>query len=186
MPHPWDYLAVVAVMLSTIGTLETSILQFTRTLFSMSRDEVLHPRYGQLHRHYRTPLVATLLITGIGVVLLFGSSFLGGIKTVIDDTVNAVGFQVAFYYGLTGLACAWYFRAEALKTVGKFAFLSLWPLIGVGFCFGIALYSMPTFDLTTNLLGGGSIALGLVPYLWRQRAARTASARRPPHQAASP
>ena len=85
LPHPWDYLAVVAVMLSTIGTLETSILQFTRTLFSMSRDHALHPRYGRLHPVYRTPWVATLLITGLGLVLLFGSSYLPGIKTVIDD-----------------------------------------------------------------------------------------------------
>jgi amino acid transporter len=177
MPHPWDYLAVVAVMLSTIGTLETSILQFTRTVFAMSRDNALHPRYGRLHPNYRTPWVATLLISGIGLVLLFGSSYLHGIKTVIDDSINAVGFQVAFYYGLTGLACAWYFRAEALRGPGKFVFLLVWPLVGVGFCFAIALYSVPNFDLATNILGAGSVAIGVVPYLWSRRAAlfRTAS-----------
>jgi amino acid transporter len=171
LPHPWDYLAVIAVMLSTIGTLETSILQFTRTLFSMSRDHALHPRYGRLHPVYRTPWVATLLITGLGLVLLFGSSYLHGIKTVIDASINAVGFQVAFYYGLTGLACAWYFRAEALTGIGKFAFLLVWPLLGVGFCFAIVIYSVPTFDLTTNILGAGSIAIGIAPYLWSRRTA---------------
>jgi amino acid transporter len=171
LPHPWDHLAVVAVMLSTIGTLETSILQFTRTLFSMSRDRVLHPRYGRLHARFRTPWVATLLITLLGLVLLFGSSYLAGIKTVIEDSINAVGFQVAFYYGLTGLACAWYFRTEALTGVGSFVLLLFWPLVGVGFCFAIAIYSVPNFDLVTNLLGLGSIAIGIVPYLWRRRAA---------------
>jgi amino acid transporter len=176
LPHPWDYLAMIAVMLSTIGTLETSILQFTRTLFSMSRDKALHPRYGRLHPVYRTPWVATLLITGLGLVLLFGSSYLHGIKTVIDASINAVGFQVAFYYGLTGLACAWYFRAEALTGIGKFAFLFVWPLLGVGFCFAIVIYSVPTFDLTTNILGAGSIAIGIAPYLWSRR---TASGRVP-------
>ncbi len=171
MPHPFDYLAVVAVMLSTIGTLETSILQFTRTLFSMSRDKALNPRYGRLHPDYRTPWVATLLITGIGVVLLFGSSYLDGIKTVIADTINAVGFQVAFYYGLTGLACAWYFRAEARKGIGKLVFLFLWPLLGVAFCFAVVVYSVPNFDLTTNLLAAGSIAIGIAPYVWSRRTA---------------
>ncbi|HEY3908805.1 MAG TPA: APC family permease [Stellaceae bacterium] len=166
MPYPWDYLAVVAVMVSTIGTLETSILQFTRTLYSMSRDQVLHPRYGRLHPVYRTPWVATLLITALGLALLLGSSYLNGIKTVINASVNAVGFQVAFYYGLAGLACAWYFRTEALTGIGKFVFLLAWPLLGVGFCFGIAVYSLPNFDLTTNILGAGSIAIGIVPYLW--------------------
>jgi amino acid transporter len=168
MPHPWDYLAVIAVMLSTIGTLETSILQFTRTLFAMSRDRALNPCYGRLHPTYRTPWVATMLVTGIGLVLLCGSSYLHGVKTVIDSSINAVGFQVAFYYGLTGLACAWHFRAEARKGAGKCAFLLVWPLLGVGFCFAVVLYSVPHFDLTTNLLGAGSIAIGVVPYLWRR------------------
>lgn len=168
LPRPWDDLAVIAVMLSTIGTLETSILQFTRTLFAMSRDGALNPRCGRLHPVYRTPWIATLLITGIGLVLLFGSLYLHGLTTVINDSINAVGFQVAFYYGLTGLACAWVFRREALKGIGRFVFLCLWPLIGVGFCFAIVGYSVPHFDLTTNLLGGGGIAIGVVPYLWRR------------------
>jgi amino acid transporter len=171
MPHPWDHLAVVAVMLSTIGTLETSILQFTRTLFSMSRDGAMPPRYRRLHPVYRTPLAATILITGLGLALLFGSSHLDSIKTVVDASVNAVGFQVAFYYGLAGLACAWYFRAEALTSIAKFVFLMAWPLLGVGFCFAITLYALPSFDLITNLLGPGSIAIGIVPYLWSRRSA---------------
>jgi len=170
LPHPWDDLAVVAVMLSTIGTLETSILQFTRTLFAMSRDNAVHPRYGRLHPEYRTPLLATLIITGLGLALLFGSLGLNGIKTVTEDSINAVGFQVAFYYGLTGLACAWYFRAEARSGTGRLVLLVLWPLLGVGFCLAIAAYSVPHFDLATNLLGAGSIAAGIVPYLWGRRA----------------
>ena len=93
MPHPWDYAAVIAVMLSTVGTLETSILQFTRTVFAMSRDNVLDPRYARLHKTYRTPWFATLLITVLGMLLLLLSSFLSGIKTVISDSVNAVGFR---------------------------------------------------------------------------------------------
>lgn len=170
LPHPWDDLAVVAVMLSTIGTLETSILQFTRTLFAMSRDNAVHPRYGRLHPEYQTPLLATLIITGLGLALLFGSLCLNGIKTVTEDSINAVGFQVAFYYGLTGLACAWHFRAEARTGPGRFVLLLLWPMLGVGFCFAIAAYSVPHFDLATNLLGVGSIAAGILPYLWGRRA----------------
>ncbi|OYV43244.1 MAG: hypothetical protein B7X10_06430, partial [Burkholderiales bacterium 21-58-4] len=36
-PKPWSYMAVVAVMLSSVGTLETSILQFTRTMYAKGR-----------------------------------------------------------------------------------------------------------------------------------------------------
>ena len=166
IPHPWDYVAVIAVMLSTVGTLETSILQFTRTLFAMGRDNVLHPRYARLHQTYRTPWLATLLITMLGLLLLFASSYQSGIKTVIGDSVNAVGFQIAFYYALAGLACAWHFRKQALTGLGQFISLLAWPLLGVGFCLFIAVYNVPTYNLTTNVLGIGGIAIGIVPYLW--------------------
>ena len=180
MPPPWDDLAVVAVMLSTIGTLETSILQFTRTLFAMSRDQVLHPRYGRLHPTFHTPWIATSLITGLGLALLVASLCLQGINTVIVASINAVGFQIAFYYGLTGLACAWYFRRDALKGIGKFIFLFVWPMVGVGFCFAIVVYSVPHFDLATNLLGAGCIVIGIVPYLWRRFAALPTAANSAP------
>jgi amino acid transporter len=168
MPHPWDYVAVIAVMLSTVGTLETSILQFTRTMFAMGRDNALHQRYARLHRTSRTPWVVTVLITVLGLALLFLSSYLPSIKTVIDDSINAIGVQVAFYYGLAGLACVWYFRRQALTSIGKFIFLLAWPLLGAGFCIFIAAYSVPTFDVTTNVVGIGSIVIGIVPYLWNR------------------
>src|SRR5262252_1133131 len=173
IPHPWDYVAVIAVMLSTVGTLETSILQFTRTLFAMGRDNVLHPRYARLHQTYRTPWLATLLITVLGLMLLLLSSYLSGIKTVIGDSVNALGFQIAFYYGLAGLACAWHFRKQALTGLSQFILLLAWPLLGVGFCLFIAVYNVPTFDWTTNVVGLGGIAIGIIPYL----ASRSRSAR---------
>ena len=70
-PRPWSYMAVLAVMLSTIGTLETSILQFTRTMYAKGRDGALHPRYAILHKSWKTPWVATSVIVVIGLVLLF-------------------------------------------------------------------------------------------------------------------
>ena len=59
-PAPWNYLAVLATILSTIGTIETSILQFSRSMFAMARDDMLHPRYAKIHPEWRTPWVATL------------------------------------------------------------------------------------------------------------------------------
>jgi len=166
LPRPWSYLAVIAVMLSTVGTLETSILQFTRTMFAMGRDGALHKRYARLHPRYQTPMTATVMITVFGLVLLFLSSYLPGLKTVVDDSISAIGFQIAFYYGIGGFACVWHFRRAALSSVGGFVFLLAWPLLGACFCLFVAVVSVPTFDLTTNIVGIGSIAIGIVPYLW--------------------
>jgi hypothetical protein len=94
------------------------------------------------------------------------SSYLSGIKTVISASVSAVSIQVAFYYALAGLACAWHFRKQALTGLGQFILLLAWPLLGMGFCLFIAICNVPTYDLTTNVLAIGGIATGIVPYLW--------------------
>lgn len=167
-PKPWSYMAVIAVMLSTVGTLETSILQFTRTMYAKGRDGVLHRRYAILHKTWRTPWVATLVITGFGLLFLFLSSYFPSVNQIIKASVNAIGFQVAFYYGLAGLACAWHFRKRALQSVHDLFILLLWPLASALFLFFIAIYSIPTFDLITNIVGIGGIAIGIVP-LWLNR-----------------
>jgi hypothetical protein len=38
--------------------------------------------------------------------------------------------MIAFYYGLTGIACAIYYRRELLKSVKNFVFIGLAPTIG--------------------------------------------------------
>ena len=101
-PYPWSYMAVIAVMLSSVGTLETSILQFTRTMYAKGRDGALHPRYAILHQSWRTPWVATSVIVFFGLLLLFLSSYYPSVNLIIKDSVNAIGFQVAFYYSLAG------------------------------------------------------------------------------------
>ncbi len=171
-PQPWSYMAVIAVMLSSIGTLQTSILQFTRTMYAKARDGALQPRYAILHHSWRTPWVATSVIVGIGLVLLFLSSSYPNINEIIKDSVNAIGFQVAFYYSLAGFACAWNFRAEACKSIGPFFMLLLWPIVSASFLVFIACYSIPTFNLTTVVIGIGGIVVGIVPMVLNRRRLR--------------
>jgi amino acid transporter len=169
-PRPWSYMAVIAVMLSTIGTLETSILQFTRTMYSKSRDGMLAPYYANLHKSWRTPWVATFVITGFGLFFLFLSSYFPSVKEIMKASVNAIGFQAAFYYGFAGLACAWHFRKRAFQSFSEFLFLALWPAASALFLFFIALYSLSNSDLMIDLIGIGGIAVGIIP-LWLNRKA---------------
>ena len=161
-PRPWSYLAVVSVLLSSAGTLETSILQFTRTMFAKGRDNALHPRYAILHSSWKTPWVATVFIWAFGLIFLFLSSYFPTVNTIIKDSVSAIGFQVAFYYSLTGLACAWYYR-KMWKNMKELLGYIIWPILSALFLIFIALYSIPTFDLVTNLVGLGGIAIGIIP-----------------------
>ena len=170
----WGYLAIIAVLLSTIGTVETQIVQFTRTLFAKSRDGVLHKRYATLHTKWQTPHIAIMCIWGVGLVLLFISSYLPTINVILQDSISALGFQICFYLGLTGLACAWHFRKMIHNgTVWQSITHVFWPFVSGLFLFFIAAYSVQNFDLVTNLVGIGGIVIGCVPLAMNARKVRS-------------
>lgn len=173
-PAPWNYLAVLSTILSTIGTIETQILQFSRSMFAMARDDMLHPRYARIHPEWQTPWVATFVIWFLGVVLLFSSSAMPSVKAILESSILAIGFQICFYMSLAGFACAWHYRWQLRS--GPYAAISyvLWPLAGALFMVFIALYSIPTFDTITIVMGLGGLLVGFIPLLlggWRRRAA---------------
>jgi amino acid transporter len=161
----WGYVAIVAVLLSTVGTVETQILQFTRTLFAKGRAGALHSRYARLHPKWQTPHVAILFIWIAGLVLLFVSSYLPTINVILQDSITAIGFQICFYLGLTALACAWYYRREIAGGPWRAITHVLWPAVSGLFLFFVALYSIPTFDVVTNVVGLGGIAIGAIPLM---------------------
>jgi amino acid transporter len=170
-PAPWNYLAVLSTILSTVGTIETQILQFSRSMFAMARDEMLHPRYAKIHPEWQTPWIATFVIWFLGVLLLFSSSYMPSVKQILESSILAIGFQICFYMSLAGFACAWHYR-DKLKC-GAYSAVSyvLWPLLAALFMVFIALYSIPTFDAVTNAMGIGGILLGFVPLVlggWRR------------------
>ncbi|VVD77290.1 amino acid permease [Pandoraea capi] len=165
----WGYVAIIAVLLSTVGTVETQMLQFTRTLFAKSRDGALHQRYARLHPRWNTPHIAIFLIWATGLALLLVSSYLPTINVILQDSITAIGFQICFYLGLTGLACGWFYRAELVRGPWRAATHVIWPVASALFLFFIALSSIPTFDWVTNVVGMGGIAVGAIPLLLNRK-----------------
>ena len=161
-PRPWSYLAVLCVMLSTIGTLQTTIVQFTRTLFSEARDGIINPRYANLHTKWDTPWVSILFIWFLGVVFLILSSNFATVNLIIKSSVHAIGLLVAFYYSLTGFACAWYYRSM-WKTIYELIGYVIWPILSSLALILISGFSFHKFDLIAKIIGIGGILLGFVP-----------------------
>jgi amino acid transporter len=167
-PAPWNYLAVLSTILSTIGTIETQILQFSRSMFAMARDDMLHPRYAKVHPEWQTPWVATMVIWSFGLLLLFGSSYMPSVKKILESSILAIGFQICFYMSLAGFACAWHYRSSLKHGLYNAVSYVIWPLSAALFMVFIALYSIPTFDALTNTLGVGGILLGFIPLVFRR------------------
>ncbi len=51
-------------------------------------------------------------------------------KNVLADSAASVGLLIAFYYGLTGFACVWFFRRELLTSPHALLVKGILPLIG--------------------------------------------------------
>jgi len=162
-PGPGGKLLTLAVMLSTVATLETTLLQVTRSLFAMGRDGTLPPIFARIHPRWRTPWVASLVVTGLALGLFVSSNLIGSVNTVMTDAINAIGLQIAVYYGLAGFAVVFAYRRRLTRSLKDFVLAGLWPFIGGLFMFWVLFQSILSLPLTTLMIGLGAPAVGIIP-----------------------
>ena len=93
------------------------------------------------------------------------------INAILENSIAALGFQISFYLGLTGFACAWHFRKKAGATWEAVTHV-YWPAVSAAFLFFVAAYSANGFDLMTNVIGWGGIAIGIIPLVLNRLRAR--------------
>ena len=166
VPRPWSYLAVLAVMLSSVGTLETSLLQFARTMFAKARAGEMHQRWSTVHPRWQTPHLATWLVSALGLLLLLFSLAFPDIDSLLKASINAIGLEIAFYYGLTAAACAWHFRRDAKHSARILLLAVAWPLASAIALWVAAALAVRTMDTATLSIGIGGLMAGLLPLAW--------------------
>ncbi|KUN13593.1 amino acid permease [Streptomyces canus] len=162
-------LLIVAVMLSTIATLETTLIQVTRSLFAMGRDRTMPSALGRVHRRWNTPWVAIVVVGAVALVMFIASNALGSVGDILSDAISAIGLQIAVYYGLSGLAVVVAYRKMLLKSPTDFLLGGLWPLLGALFMFWIFVESLGELNTAAITIGVGGLAVGLIPMLWYWR-----------------
>jgi amino acid transporter len=153
---------IVAVLTSAAASTQTTILPTARTTLSMAHWGSIPSVIGRIHPRFRTPTVSTwgfgLLSILVAVPLILIS------ETVLELAVVALGIPVCFYYGTTGLACAWYYRREVFTSAKKFLLVGLAPTIGGLIFYGIGIYAITYYGHAVN--SEGKIYLGLTLPLW--------------------
>jgi amino acid transporter len=125
-----DKLLILCVLTSASASTQTTILPTARTTLSMARQGAIPRAFARIHPRFQIPTVSTLLMGGVSmvwtiVILAFDKS-----GNVLADCIVALGFSIAFYYGLTGYACAIFYRHDLFRNVKNFLFLGLFPVIG--------------------------------------------------------
>ena len=169
MPRPWNALALFVILFSTIAVLEITLVQSGRTMFSMGRDRVLDERLAKLHPRFLTPWNATFALAIVAVVLFAIAATSPSVNLILRDTINATGILVALYYGLSGIACAAYYRTANRQDRLMFWLRGVWPAIAALFVFIVACAQLATAGLRADLSVLGLLFVGIVPMLYYRR-----------------
>ena len=64
---------------------------------------------------------------------------------VLGDTISSLGLMIAFYYGLTGIACAWWFRKDIARGGRDLWTKGVMPLVGGLVLFFFFIYGAKQF-----------------------------------------
>ncbi|QTE27920.1 APC family permease [Pengzhenrongella sicca] len=124
----WDWVVLLAVTTSAIASTQTTIIPASRTALSMARRQAIPARFAHVHPRYRTPDVSTWWVAGIAIAWYLVLSLTS--ENALFDSLTALSLLISFYYALTGIACAIYYRRHLLDSARNFLLIGLGPVLG--------------------------------------------------------
>ncbi len=123
-------LLLLMVLSSAAASTQTTILPTARTTLSMATYKAIPEAFGRVHRRFLTPTVSTVVMGLVSIVLYVVLNYQSNGSGVISDSVTALGAMIAFYYGLTGFACVWYWRDTLTTSSRNLWIRGILPLAG--------------------------------------------------------
>ncbi len=163
---------ILMTLTSAAASTQTTILPTARTTLSMAAYRAIPRSFGRIHPQYLTPTVSTVAMGLVSVLFYVGLTLIS--SDVLGDSITSVGLMIAFYYGLTGFACVWHFRASIFETPRTFLLRGLLPFLGGLMLLGAFLKSAtdmwsPDYGSTSLfgiggvfLMGVGSLLFGVI------------------------
>jgi amino acid transporter len=124
------HLLLLMVLSSAAASTQTTILPTARTTLSMAAYKALPKSFAKVHPRFMTPTVSTIAMGVISIVVYVGLNYTHNGSGVIGDAVIAIGLYIAFYYGLTGFACAWYYRKNLTSSTRNLFMQGILPVAG--------------------------------------------------------
>jgi amino acid transporter len=101
-------LLIFMVLTSAAASTQTTILPTARTVLSMSVFKALPDKFKRIHPRTQIPTWATV---GMGIVSVGFYLLMTRVSSnILTDSIGSIGLMIAFYYGLTGFSCVWYYR----------------------------------------------------------------------------
>lgn len=110
----WDRIGLqvmtAVILCSTLGAINSNLLEGSRVSFAMGRDDVFFRALGRVHPTYRTPAVAIVVMGMMTVILVIGSAslihYVERLRTtnVFEQLTGLVVFSASLFYMLAVLA----------------------------------------------------------------------------------
>ncbi|MCC2661211.1 MAG: amino acid transporter, partial [Arthrobacter sp.] len=147
----------LGILSSSAASLQSTFVSPARTLLAMGHYKALPARLGHVNPTYKSPGYATVAaaVAAAGFYVITRTTS----ENALWDTITALGMMICFYYGITALACVWFFRAAAFSSTRAFFLKFLAPLLG-----GVILLVMfvkTAFDSMDPEYGSGSSVGGV-------------------------
>lgn len=121
-------LVLLSVVVSALASTQTTILPSSRTSLSMARAEAMPRPFGTISGRFFTPVVSTATIGALAILWYVPAKLIS--ENFLLDSLSALSLMIAFYYAMTGYACAFYYRHELLKSVRNLLFVGVAPVVG--------------------------------------------------------
>jgi amino acid transporter len=166
------HLLAICVLTSASASTQTTILPTARTSLSMAAFKAIPGRFARIHPKYLTPTDSTIWMGGVSIIFYVGLTLVS--SNILEDTIAAVGLMIAFYYGLTGFACVWFYRKTMWDKPRDILMQGIIPFLGgllllAFFLIACKTYAAKDYGAThignlggVFVIGIGSLLLGVV------------------------
>ncbi|GAA4149283.1 APC family permease [Leifsonia shinshuensis] len=132
-----------SILTSASASTQTTILPTARTTLSMAVYKAIPEKFARIHPRFLTPTWSTI---GMGLVsAAFYLIFTAINVTLLTALIGSIGLMIAFYYGLTGFACVWYYHRTLFTSFRHAIMRGLFPLLGGLMLLAVFIYGVIQF-----------------------------------------
>lgn len=149
MGHVGLSLLAITILTSSAASTQTTILPTARTSLSMAVFKAIPTKFATIHKKYLTPTWSTVGMGLVSIAFYLGMTLIS--TNLLNALIYAIGLQIAFYYGLTGFACVWFYRHSLKDSLRHFVMRGLLPTVGGVFLFVMFGYAVHVYGAVNYL-----------------------------------
>jgi amino acid transporter len=142
-----------SILTSASASTQTTILPTARTSLSMAVYKAIPERFARIHPKYLTPTWSTIGMGLVSIVFYLIFTFIS--TNLLNALIGSIGLMIAFYYGLTGFACVWFYRKTLFQSTRSIIMRGVFPFVGglmllAVFCYGVYSFAQPDWLTDDN------------------------------------